>query len=360
MTRALVVTTIHQADDPRIRERTIGSLAVDFDVTYAAKLPAPSRVDDVEFIGLRGGRIRRWFTALRLMASRRFAVVSVHDPELIPAGLLVRLLGRRVVVDVHEDVPAQIRHKSWVARPLRRPLAWLSHRLLRLASRFLSVSLAEPGYRGLFARDHPVFPNYASAGAMPDLLEAGAYVVYVGDVTEDRGALDMVAAVGRFDGPQRLVVVGRCPDALRERLAHEAVAAGIELTLTGNLPHGEAMERAAGATVGLSLLRRLPNEAGSMPTKVIEYLQVGIPVVASDLPGTRRAVEGLDGVWLVPPEDSDAAARAIGAARDPDVRFRVQEQATDLRRSRTWPDAEVRAFYRDVARGQGSGSRSDA
>ena len=78
MTTALVVTTIHQADDPRIRERTIGSLSRDFDVVYAAKLPEPSRTDDIEFVALRGGRIRRWFGAFRLMASRRFSPPGVR------------------------------------------------------------------------------------------------------------------------------------------------------------------------------------------------------------------------------------------------------------------------------------------
>lgn len=350
MKRALVVTTIHQADDPRIRERTIPSLAREFEVTYAAKAPGPSRRDGIEFVELRGARIRRWFSAARLMSSRRFAVVSVHDPELIPAALAWRAIGRRSVIDVHEDVPAQIRHKSWVARPLRIPIAWFSHWLLRLASRFLSVTLAEDGYQRLFRRTHVVFPNYAPAGAMPDLDDDAGYVIYVGDVTIERGALDMVGAVADLDRSFELVIVGRCPDDLRALIEQQGAEVGVNVTLTGNLPHHEAMERARSASVGLSLLRSQPNEANSMPTKVIEYLQMGIPVVATDLPGTRDALSGRKGVWLVAPSDSHAARSAVLEAARPEVRRITQDQARSVRGELVWPDEPVRRHYLSVAR----------
>ena len=92
--RLLVLTTIHDHDDPRVRERTMASLAAAFEVDYATREPGPTRQDDLTWLELRGGRIRRWFGALRLMLSGRYDVVSIHDPELIPGALLVRLLRR--------------------------------------------------------------------------------------------------------------------------------------------------------------------------------------------------------------------------------------------------------------------------
>ena len=187
--RLLVLTTIHDPDDPRVRERTLASLAAAFEVDYATREPGPTRQDDLTWLELRGGRIRRWFGALRLMLSGRYDVVSIHDPELIPGALLVRLLRRsRIVVDVHEHLPGQILHKDWVWTPLRRPVAWIAHRLLRLAERFLVVTLAEDGYHVLFRKRHPVFPNYPATGSLPGPAGDGGYVVYVGVVNEYRGA----------------------------------------------------------------------------------------------------------------------------------------------------------------------------
>jgi len=278
------------------------------------------------------------------------AVVSVHDPELIPAALVARLLRRvPVVVDVHEDVPAQMLHKEWVARPLRRPLASASRALLRLAERFCVVTLAEEGYRHRFRREHPVFPNYPAAGSLPPLAEDAGYLVYVGDITEERGALDMVEAVGAMSRPRPLRLLGRCGADLAERLRRRAVELGVSLEVIGPLPHRAAMEQAAGASAGLSLLHPLPNYLNSLPTKVVEYLQMGLAVVAADLPGTRAAVAGLAGVELVVPGDPAAAAALDRVAGDGSARREAAAQAPALRERLVWPEAAVVAVYREAA-----------
>jgi len=87
--RALVVTSVHRADDPRIRERTVRSLAGAFEVRYATRAPAPSSGGDHEWVELKGGRVRRWWGALRQMCRGDLAVVSMHDPELI--GIMMPL-----------------------------------------------------------------------------------------------------------------------------------------------------------------------------------------------------------------------------------------------------------------------------
>jgi len=352
--RALVVTSVHGADDPRVRERTVRSLAGAFVVRYATRAPGPSEGGDHEWVELTGGRVRRWWGALRQMWRGDLAVISVHDPELIPAALLVRLLRRvPVVVDVHEDVPAQVLHKEWVPRLWRRPLAWACGVALRLAERFCTVTLAESGYRHLFRADHPVFPNYPAAGSLPSLDADAGYLVYVGDVTEERGALDMVETAAAMALVRPLRLVGRCRGDLAERLCRRAADLGVALELVGALPHRRAMEEAGAASVGLSLLRAQPNYLGSMPTKVIEYLEMGLPVVASDLPGTRAAVAGLAGVALVPAGSPAAAAAALDRVVEEGMARRAAAaQAPGLRDRLVWPEAAVVEAYRTAAAGR--------
>ncbi len=351
MPRLLVLTTVHQADDTRIRERTIASLAEDFEVVYATKPPAPSRGDDLEWIGLRGGRVNRWFRALRLLMSRRFDVASVHDPELIPAALLARWFRRRrIVFDVHEHVPAQIRHKDWVARPLRRPLARLAHWFMRLAERSLTLTLAEDGYHVLFRKRHPVFPNYPRRGALPEPIDSDGYLVYVGDVTEYRGATLMVEAAGLMKHRRPLRVVGRTTDEMVARLRTLADRTGVELYLLGPRPHPEAMGIAAGGVAGLGLMADVPNNRWSQPTKLFEYLGVGIPLVASRLPGIEQAVGDLEAVTLVPTGDATAVAEALDAiVDDPLMREAARRQSAALRGTLIWPDEAIRRVYAEAA-----------
>ncbi|MCB2224303.1 MAG: glycosyltransferase [Actinobacteria bacterium] len=349
--RLLVLTTVHDPDDPRVRERTLASLAEAFDVTYATRPPGPTRGGDHSWVELRGGRVRRWFGALRLLVAGRYDVASVHDPELIPAALAARLLRRRrIVVDVHEHVPGQILHKDWVWRPLRRPVAWLARRSLRLAERFLDVTLAEDGYHVLFRHRHRVFPNHPADGALPAPSPDGGLMAYVGVVNEYRGATLMVEAAAALARPLPLVMVGRVTDEKAAELRDLAARRGVDLTLAGPKPHREAMEAAAAGTVGLALMADVPNNRWSQPTKLWEYLGMGVPLVASRLPGTEAAMEGYEAVRLVPPGDAAAAAAAIDEiAADPSIREAAAAQAPSIAEGLVWPAGEVRAHYLALA-----------
>jgi glycosyltransferase involved in cell wall biosynthesis len=346
--RVLVVTTVHQADDPRVRARTAGVLARRFEVRYATKPPAPRSVEDVHWVALEGPRWRRWFAALREALRPDVGVVSIHDPELIPAALLVRMLRRRpVVVDVHEDVPGQIRTKAHVPAPLRAPLALAATVLLRGAERWCTVTLAEAGYQRRFRRPHPVLANYPIIEDLPAPAEDAGYVAYIGDITEIRGAVLALEAVAAMQEPRPLTMVGRCLEPLRSRLRTRAAALGVDLDLPGFLPHAEAMRIAAGATVGLSPLLDVPNYRRSLPTKVIEYLSLGVPVVASDLPGTVEVIGGLPGVRIAAAGEVTAWTAALDevCADAPARRAEARANAEEVRRRYSWPAEELLAIY---------------
>ena len=79
-----------------------------------------------------------------------------------------------------------------------------------------------------------------------------------------------------------------------------------------------------GALAGLSLLHDEPNYRVSQPTKVIEYLAHGVPVVTTPLPLARRLVEDVGAGVVVPfgdvAADRGRRARARGV---PDARARM-------------------------------------
>jgi len=75
-----------------------------------------------------GGRLSRMtrtvWRVFRQALRERGDIYHFHDPELLPVGVLLKLLQRRVVYDVHENYPATIRRKEWLPAALRPPLAW--------------------------------------------------------------------------------------------------------------------------------------------------------------------------------------------------------------------------------------------
>lgn len=349
--RLLVVTTVHHPDDPRIRSKLIPTLAREWDVTFAAPSPGPTDRVGLIVTELEGGRLRRWAEAGRLMLQKRWDLVALHDPELLPLGLIRSMLGRPTLFDLHENLVQLPMSRDWLPAPLRRPLAWLGARVLRVAERTMAVTLAEAGYRDLFRRSHPVIANHLPPELPSPSPEARPpFLAYVGDITAARGAhLAVEAAAG---AGTRLVMVGRvAPPTLASDLAEHAAAAGIELELTGPLPHRVALERVAAARAGLSPLLDTGNYRHSLPTKVPEYLALGIPALVSDLPGTRAPVEDLDAVVFVSPGDAEAWREAGSRLGDyPGLREKAVAQADEVRRRFSWDPEAVLSAYRRAGR----------
>lgn len=339
--KALVGTTVHVADDVRISRKLIPSLAPAFDVTYVSRGPGPSVPTGAAWVGLAGGRWQRWWALRREVRTRDWDVLVLHDPETLPIGWGARRRGA-VVFDLHERLPDQVGSKSWIPAPLRPFAAAVARWALRRTDRLLTITLAEDGYRDLVSQPAPVFANHPR-GLAPSTTAPNGRAVYVGDVTEIRGVLDLVESAVSVGVP--LDIVGPVADELRDRI--EELAGSADVRLLGRLPHEEAMRVAAASAVGTSPLRDSPNYRWSLPTKVEEYLALGVPVVATDLPGTAAAVDGRS-VVLVPPGDVRALGGALRAVVDDDAL--LAEARIGASRVPAWDDEAVRSWYRSLAR----------
>ena len=334
MTRsALVVTVVHHPADARIRHRQIQALLdAGWQVTYAAPFAAyglarPVGVPGLTPVELPRSSGRRRLAALR--AARRLLrergadhdVVLLHDPELVPATLGLRLPA--VVWDVHEDTAAALECRPWLPRPLRRPAAVGVRTMERLVERRMPLLLADHHYAARFSRPHPVVPNTTyvpsdpAPAARPD--EQGRFrVVYLGSVTMERGARDMTEVARRLRersaGRVRVQVVGPAHGQASQVLARARDDGDLEWT--GFLPNAEAVRMLPGALAGLSLLHDEANFRPSMPTKVVEYMAHAVPVVTTPLPVPAELVSTSGGGVVVPFGDVDAVVEQLLAWAD--------------------------------------------
>ena len=192
----------------------------------------------------------------------------------------------------------------------------------RLAERRHRLLLAEYAYQDRFRRPHPVVPNTVRVPA--EVPAPGTdRIVYLGTVTMARGTAVMVDAARRVhaatDGGCRLDVVGGARDPESARLLDDACEEGI-VTWRGFVPSATALALLPGALAGLSLLQDLPNYRHSRPTKIVEYMAHGVPVVTTPLPVAVDLVEQAPAGIVVPFDDPDATAAAILALREDPAR----------------------------------------
>lgn len=348
---ALVVTSVHPADDPRIRYKSIGTLVEDgWVVTYACSEPGPQDESDVVVRHLSGSRLARSLHALWIMVRTRSDVMVIHDPELLIGAVPIAMIRRKVsvVFDLHENLPAQLRTRTETPALLRRATSSMAALVLRLAEQVVTITLAEPGYQSLFRRQHPVFENLPISGTLPMRTPGASGVVYVGDVTRERGALLLLEAVGRLDDVP-LILIGRCRPDLIEELTTMADRLDVDLSMPGYLPYGEAWELASSSLVGVSPLMALPNYRQSLPTKIYEYRSVGLVAVASDLPGSLQAVEGSTVARTFRAGSVDDLAGVLGdVLADELLHRRAIEEAAAVRVASSWDAEGFAAFYRSL------------
>lgn len=318
--RICMVSSLHPADDPRIVEKEARTLAAaGHRVTVVARPPAPGDRGDIEFklvdTSVAGGWKRRRALAREafvLARSSRPDVVQFHDPELIFSALAMRREACKVVYDVHEDVPADIRSKAWIARPLRPPVAILAGIVERLAaSRLDAIVAATPGIADRFRQyggrvvlvRNSVKLTEFTQGAIQARRKRQA--VYVGRISFDRGLREMVAACRAIDLP--LAIAGNIGSEEESWLTHNN--AGV--IWRGKLDRAGVATLLNESSVGISLLHPEPNFLHAFPTKLFEYMAAGLPVVTSDLPASRAIVEQAGCGVVVAHDDILALRKAL-------------------------------------------------
>ncbi|MFC5753286.1 glycosyltransferase family 4 protein [Actinomadura rugatobispora] len=320
--RVCVCTVVHHPEDARILHRQIRSLLdAGHEVTYIAPFRACnvtpwreiSPVDVPRATGRR--RLRALRAAHRVLVehSAYADVVLLHDPELL-VGLPRSVRRRTVVWDVHEDTAAALTAKGWVPGPARPVLRPLVRRLESRTERRHRLLLAEEGYRERFRLEHPVVPNTTYVSEEPPRLPDDNRIVYVGHLSIARGALDMIE-MARLLAPEGVMVelIGAADAPVRVAL-REAQREGV-LRWYGFVPNDRALRITEGATAGLALLHDEPNYRHSMPTKVVEYMARGIPVITTPNPPAVQIVEPAESGLVVPFGDPAAAADAVRKLR---------------------------------------------
>jgi glycosyltransferase involved in cell wall biosynthesis len=147
-------------------------------------------------------------------------------------------------------------------------------------------------------------------------------VVYVGHLSPDRGTAEMIE-LARMLRPSGVTVelIGQA-DARARAQIEPAQAAGL-LRWRGFVPNDQAMPLLDGALAGLSLLHDEPNFRHSLPTKVVEYMARGVPVVTTPLPAAAKLASGHECGFVVPFGNPRAAANAV-LELDGDISLRAK------------------------------------
>ncbi len=279
--------------------------------------------------------LRRFATSglavFRAALAERGDLYHFHDPELIPVGLLLRLCGKRVVYDVHEDVPAQLRSKHWLPSRLRGVVAWLAGAVQWAGLRaFHGVVAAGDDVAEALGRDgvtvvrnFPLLREFPAADTT-DYATRAPVVVHVGNLSRIRASRELIEAMGHLPAGSavRLVLVGRfTADGLEAEV--RALPGWARTDFQGWGDRATVAARLAEARVGVVMFGPHPNHLAVRSNKLFEYMAAGLPVVTPDFPAWRALVEGTDCGLVADPTDPAAIAMALATLLNDPARARA-------------------------------------
>ena len=267
-----------------------------------------------------GGRLRRMTrTVLKLYREAvrlDCHIYHIHDPEMIPVGLLLLLQGKQVIYDIHEDVPRSILNKKWIAPAIRKGIAAVFELFENWAVKRFSYIITATDhiarrFMGIQKNVVTVF-NFPLLADFPDqfLNETvkKRMFVYVGAINQARGIFEMVQAMETMDAK---LVIGGTFETDKLFAAAMGMPGWGKVSYLGMLNRSEVGQVLAQSVAGLVLLHPTPSYVHAMPIKLFEYMAAGIPVIVSDFPLWRVIVDQSKCGFCVDPADIAEIRRAM-------------------------------------------------
>lgn len=319
-------TTVHTRQDSRIFYKQCRSLQqYGYEVVLIAPGTEDRQIDGVyikNFI-VNQSRIKRILISplflYRKVLSEQADLYHFHDPELLLIGILLKINGKKVIYDVHEDYPKNIRYKSYLPNWLKPLMVYIMTFLEKLAGGIFdgiisttpTIAKRFPMNKTSIVRNYcdlkePHWQNITEYDARPHAC------LYLGSLSQQRQLHKIINALNKVDPTLqiKLNLVGtfhcqKLQQSLKQLPGWQFV------NYFGEVSRDTLDSAFSSARIGILVLPKLLTYIDSYPIKLFEYMAAGLPIVASDFPIWRNIIERTQCGLLVDPENETAIAKAI-------------------------------------------------
>lgn len=306
MKKIIHLTSVHPRYDTRIFLKMCSSLAKekDFDVSLVVADGKGNEIKNgikIFDVSKPNNRVDRILNITKKVLKKAINldgdIYHLHDPELIPIGLKLKKLGKKVIFDSHEDVPKQIIDREYLPKWILRIISFGLNSYEKYAcEKFDAIVAATPTIRDKFLKINKNsidINNYPIWGELSfekiDWSIKQNYIIYVGGITKIRSIREIIKSLG-FLRDIKLILGGNFIEKELE-IEVKNYLEWKKVEYKGFVDRKKYKELLTISKVGLVLFYPYPNHIDSQPNKMFEYMSAGIPVVASNFPLWKEIIE---------------------------------------------------------------------
>ncbi|MBP8990882.1 MAG: glycosyltransferase family 4 protein [Spirochaetes bacterium] len=318
------ISTVHPAFDVRIFHKECKTLLdAGYDVSFIVQHDKEEIIEGIKIIPLPKpkNRLNRMlflpFKAYKLALKQNAEIYHFHDPELIFIGLLLKLKGKKVIYDVHEDVPRQILNKQYLKKHISYVISYLFEKFENLfARRFDFLIAATPHIRDRFLKINKNtidINNFTLLKEMYSKLqweERENNIAYIGGITKIRGIIELVKALEYINIDINLYLAGDFENKNLEQYV-KSLNGWKKVKYYGYIEREGISKILKNSKIGIVTLHPTTNYFESLPVKMFEYMSAGIPVIASNFPLWKEIVEGNKCGICIDPQSPEEIAKAV-------------------------------------------------
>lgn len=298
------LTSVHPQNDSRIFLKECISLSNNgYEVHFIVPGVENSVISGVVLHSvpkIQGNRFKRMTTTVQAVYKKALeidaTVYHFHDPELIPIGLMLKRKGKKVIYDVHEDVPRQILTKHWIPSIIRSLLGNTFEMFENYSSKkFDLIVTATPHIRDRFVENGCMSIDVNNYPLLREMqIENFSWkdkkdsICYIGGITKDRGIIEMVESLSYLNNI-KLFLGGKFSN-INDKETVENLEEWEQVVFLGYLNREEVKDVYKNSFAGLVVLHPKISYLDSLPIKMFEYMAAGIPVISSDFPQWKAII----------------------------------------------------------------------
>ncbi len=329
------LSNVHKASDSRlIKEITSLSKLKDLEICILARYS-----DDIDQIGVKDFVKFYTFTSKKRLLTPEFwkllhkvlveekpHVFHFHDPDLIPVGIILKILGKKVIYDVHENYKYVVLNHSQSFG--YRLLADVWDFMERVFSAFFdSIIVVDSLIFKKFPKSKTIMVTNMPSISMFNVLEKKrnslnnrVKFVHTGNLNKERGSKIILHALKltKYLAKIEFHVIGAID------IENKFKCLGDVVRIYKRIPFHDLAKMYSSFDVGVLLYQPIPAHlffTGEGNTKVFEYMAAGLPIIMSDLKLLRNTFEPIGCCIFVDPTNPKEVADAIDYLyENPDVR----------------------------------------